>query len=476
MRYYTRRERKTLWLMPCPGSLQISTISTNLFEMLQQSWKEDPHLVSLIADLMRDPNSHKHYTWVKGQLKRKGKLVVGNHDQLPTLIISLMHDNLQAGHSGIEATCQRIRQRFYWKGMKKDVQGYIHNCHTCQQCKYDAAAYPDKLQPLPIPNALWTEVSMDFIDGLPKSMGNDSILVVVDRLSKSTHFIPLKHPYSAAIVAQAYFDFVYKLHGMPQSIVSNRDTIFLSNFWQELFAVQGVNLSMSTAYHPQSDGQTEVINRQVSISHRSNQKLARKYYGPYKILSKVGAVAYKLELPPKARIHHTFHVSLLKRCYGSVPEEPSFPIEPIEPGALKEPELILAKKTVQRGRVSATKVLVKWSDSEIEDTTWEFLYDLLQTYPKFNPWEQGSLEGRGNDASQEPAAMSISTGKDGAKLSHLNMEGNNCKKVKGGAQEDEHMDNHMKVLSHEGLVTKEALMTSMGGNESVGIAHEISTT
>lgn len=102
---------------------------------------------------------------------------------------------------------------------------------------------------------------MDFIDGLPSSFGKTVIFVVVDRLSKTAHFMALSHPYSAMSVAQAFLDTVFRLHGLSNSIVSDRDSVFLSDFWQELFRLQGCSLAMSTAYHPQSDGQTEVVNR-----------------------------------------------------------------------------------------------------------------------------------------------------------------------------------------------------------------------
>lgn len=102
---------------------------------------------------------------------------------------------------------------------------------------------------------------MDFIDGLPSSNGKTSILVVIDRLSKYAHFLVLAHPYSAKIVAEKFVDGVVKYHGLPRSIVSDRDPIFMSNFWQEFFKLSGTKLHMSSSYHPQSDGQSEVTNR-----------------------------------------------------------------------------------------------------------------------------------------------------------------------------------------------------------------------
>jgi hypothetical protein len=117
------------------------------------------------------------------------------------------------------------------------------------------------LQPLPIPLGAWQDLSLDFIEGLPKSEGYSCILVVVDRYSKYAHFFSLKHPYTATQLAQLFLDNVVKLHGVPKSLISDRDKIFTSSFWKHLFTLLQTKLALRTAYHPQSDGQTERVNQ-----------------------------------------------------------------------------------------------------------------------------------------------------------------------------------------------------------------------
>jgi len=194
-------------------------------------------------------------------LYRKGKLVVGAVDALRQQLLQLFHDSATGGHSGVRVTKKRMSSIFYWKGLTKDVRNYIRSCMVCQRNKPDLSSPAGLLQPLPIPHAICEDISMDFIEGLPKSRSKDAILVVVDRLSKYAHFLPLAHPFSAATVAQLYFEHIFKLHGLSKTIASDRDRIFLSKFWQELFSLLRVALHMSSAYHPQSAGQTEVVNR-----------------------------------------------------------------------------------------------------------------------------------------------------------------------------------------------------------------------
>lgn len=154
------------------------------------------------------------------------------------------------GHSGAPATFYRIRQLFYWQTMKKDVYTWVRECITCQQAKPDTSKSPGLLQPLPVPTAAWDVISMDFVEGLPQSSSANVVLVIIDKFTKFGHFIALKHPFSAQTLAKLFLDQVYRLHGMPTAIVSDRDKIFTSTFWQSLFKMAGTELRLSTAYHP----------------------------------------------------------------------------------------------------------------------------------------------------------------------------------------------------------------------------------
>jgi hypothetical protein len=175
--------------------------------------------------------------------------------------MSALHNSAVGDHSGFPVTHSRIKKLFAWRGMKSDIKLYVANCTTCIQAKPDRSKYPGLLSPLPVPSEAWQVISMDFIDGLPRSGHADCVMVVVDKFSKFAHFIPLLHPYSAPKVAQVFLDNVFRLHGMPTHIISDRDPVFTSSFWKELFKLANTLLCMSSAYHPQSDGQTERVNQ-----------------------------------------------------------------------------------------------------------------------------------------------------------------------------------------------------------------------
>ncbi|CAA0840424.1 Unknown protein, partial [Striga hermonthica] len=194
-------------------------------------------------------------------LLHRGRVYVPDSGQLREQILQHFHDSKVGGHSGIYRTWMRIANTFFWPGQQSTVHNYIARCDDCQRTKSDSRRPSGLLQPLPVPEAIWEDITMDFIEGLPNSNGFDGVMVVVDRLTKYAHFIPITHPYTARSIARLFVEYVMKLHGAPRSIVSDRDRIFMSSFWSEFFKLQGTKLSMSSAYHPQTDGQTEVTNR-----------------------------------------------------------------------------------------------------------------------------------------------------------------------------------------------------------------------
>ena len=145
--------------------------------------------------------------------------------------------------------------------MHHQVKYYVKACPVCQKNKSEHNPYPGLLEQLPVPEMAWSHISMDFVEGLPKSNNKDVILVIVDRFTKYAHFLPLSHPFTVQYVITLFLDNIFKLHEIPSVIVSDRDRIFTSTLWQSLFKSVGVNLHFSTAYHPETDGQTERVNQ-----------------------------------------------------------------------------------------------------------------------------------------------------------------------------------------------------------------------
>lgn len=209
---------------------------------------------------LADAAPGKPYHRRNGLLCFKNRVVIPPASSIITSLLHEFHNTPIGGHSGTLCTFKRLAQQFYWPSMQKTIKEYVAACDICQRAKYESLSPAGLLQPLPIPDQVWADISMDFIDGLPRSDNHTSIMVV-DRLSKSAHMIPLAHPYTAKSVASKFVDNIVKLHGIPNSIVSDRDPFFVSSFWQELWRLSGTRLRMSSSYHPKTDGQTEVVNR-----------------------------------------------------------------------------------------------------------------------------------------------------------------------------------------------------------------------
>ena len=177
-------------------------------------------------------------------------------------LIQETHDTLYAGHFGTSKTLNRLQQQFYWPQIYVDVADYCRSCIPCQRNKPSNRKPLGLLQPMPIAFRPWQTISIDFITKLPKSVdGYDAIMVVIDQLSKRAHFITTTTTASAAQTAHLFFNNIWKHHGLPSKIISDRDSKFTAKFWQTLWSLLGTKLAMSTAYSPQTDGQTERLNR-----------------------------------------------------------------------------------------------------------------------------------------------------------------------------------------------------------------------
>lgn len=166
------------------------------------------------------------------------------------------------GHEGVHHTLHRLLHDFHCPNMRCLVQKFLRSCPTCQRYKSEHL-HPSLLMPLPVPSAVWANIGLNFVEALPRMNGNTVILSVVDQFSKYCHFVPLAHPYTAESVAWAFFADIVRLHGVPQCIVSDHDLVFTSTCWRELMRLMGIRLHMTSAFHPQSDGQTEAANRVI---------------------------------------------------------------------------------------------------------------------------------------------------------------------------------------------------------------------
>ncbi|GKB55069.1 ty3-gypsy retrotransposon protein [Tanacetum coccineum] len=290
------------------------------------------------------------------------------------------------------------------------------------------------------------------------SKGFTVILVVVDRFTKYAHFGTLPTSFNAHKVAEVFLEIVIKHHGLPKTIVSDRDPIFLSKFWKQLFHLSGTHLNYSTAYHPQTDGQTEVVNQGLeqylwvmvstrrqhwdrlpwaeycyNTSYHSSIKMSHfqalygrmplsvipyppgaskvavvedllverdellRYYGPYEVVEHIGKMAYRLALPATSKIHPVFHVSIIKAFLDKGDESVMELPEEVQDGRPREQPVAVcdSREVLQNGK-PIRQVLVKWDNRSLEEATWECLSDFQNAYPDYNLGDKVVFEENGN--------------------------------------------------------------------------------
>ena len=265
---------------------------------------------------------------------------------------------------------------FYWPHFKKFIATAIQECPVCQISKNEKVQYPGLLSPLDIPKKKWYDISLDFVEGLPKSKGKNVILVVVDRLTKYAHFIPLAHPYTVITVANLLMDNIIKLHGPPSSIVSDKDRIFTSTLWKEIFSSLDTTLNYSSAHHPESDGQTERVNQCLEQYLRCMAFQEPKKWAEW--------------LPTAELWYNTsYHTSIKMSPFEALYEYPPPLINniniPVE--ASPEAHIIIATKdhmikTLQQNLVQAQNRMKKYADMNRTERTFE-LGDMV--YLKMQP-------------------------------------------------------------------------------------------
>ncbi|RVW79757.1 Transposon Ty3-G Gag-Pol polyprotein [Vitis vinifera] len=241
-------------------------VQPDLVGRIKALQKNDSQLVQVMEEVKR--GSKPDFVLSDDEILRFGtRLCVPNDEDLRRELLEEAHCFKFAIHPGGTKMYKDLRQNYWWSGMKHDIAQFVAQCLVCQQVKAEHQRPVGSLQPLAIPEWKWEHITMDFVIGLPRTLGGNNVIwVIVDRLTKSAHFLPMKVNFSLDRLASLYVKEIVRMHGVPVSIVSDRDPRFTSRFWHSLQKALSTKLSFSTAFHPQTDGQSESFQASIGMA------------------------------------------------------------------------------------------------------------------------------------------------------------------------------------------------------------------
>jgi hypothetical protein len=239
-----------------------------IIDKIREVTKDCPRLMEII-EAVENPISTKmkaamsRFKFSDGIVYQNNRIEVPDNKEIKHMILRSRHDGVLIGHPGRSKTLGLVRRCFTWPSMKSYVNKYVDGCDSCLRVKSSSLKPYGGLEPFPIPAGPWTDISYDLITKLPLSNGKDSILTVVDRLTKMAHFIPCQESMSSEELADIMVKEVWRLHGTPKTIVSDRGGVFISQTMKELNRRLGIRISPSTAFHPRTNGQSEIVNKSI---------------------------------------------------------------------------------------------------------------------------------------------------------------------------------------------------------------------
>jgi len=252
----------------------------DILDRIRRSETKDDEVVKAVEEMkqagvkvLKDEKWQEH----KGLILKEGKVYIPKEEKLRAEVIRLYHDTPVGGHGGHWKMTELVMRNFWWPGVSREVKQYVEGYDACQRNKNRTQAPAGKLMPNSIPEKPWSHISANFITKLPLAQGYNLILVVVDRLTKMAHFIPTTEKTTAGGLVRLFRDNVWKLHGLPESIISDRRLQFAAGVMRELNTMLGIDSKLSTAFHSQTDGQTERMNQELEqylrmfIDHHQEQ-------------------------------------------------------------------------------------------------------------------------------------------------------------------------------------------------------------